>query len=281
MRPIDTAGFTKPNDRAEPGAAPMLQWIPIGDLVVDDRYQRPIRGEGERNVRKIAASFKWSRFAPVVVAPVEGGRFAIIDGQHRTTAAAIVGIERVPCQVVVAAPGEQADAFKAINGSTTKMNRQAIHRAALAAGDPEAVAIDDACHRAGVEILTYPVPTKAQKPLQTMAVATLAEALRTYGRDTLITALQCVSETSNGEEPGLLTGPVIKALCDVLHHRKDWRDSGSKLLDAFDEIDLEAEVERARLAPKRVGVSTAMVLAATLNHMLIRSRHLLEFRLAA
>ncbi|MGE8128501.1 ParB N-terminal domain-containing protein [Methylobacterium sp. NPDC080182] len=270
MRAITAEGFKRPNDRPVPGAAPMLQWLAISSLVVDDTYQRPIRGEGERNVAKIAANFRWARFAPVVVAPVEGGMFAIIDGQHRTTAAALVGIETVPCQVVIPPASEQADAFKAINGSTTRMNRQTIHRAAVAAGDPEALAIGDACRCAGVEVLAYPVPTAKQAPGQTMSVATLAECLNLYGRDTLVTALQCVTETSNGEEPGLLVAPVIKALYDVLHYRKDWRDAGEALLGAFDEIDIAGQAEAARLEPKAKGISTAMVLTARLNDRLNR-----------
>jgi len=91
-------------------------------LVVDPAYQRPIIGRGRHNVDRIARTFSWSCFAPVVVAPVEGGKFAIIDGQHRTTAAALVGLESVPCHVVAAAREAQAAAFKAINGVTTPIS---------------------------------------------------------------------------------------------------------------------------------------------------------------
>jgi hypothetical protein len=87
MRPISTEGFEKP-ESTSPGAVPMLQWLKIEDLVVDPAYQRPIVGHGRRNVDRIAREFSWSCFAPVVVSPVEGGKFAIIDGQHRTTSAA-------------------------------------------------------------------------------------------------------------------------------------------------------------------------------------------------
>ena len=68
--------------------------------------------------------------------PSRGGRFAIIDGQHRTTSAAIVGFESVPCQIVIAAKEEQAAAFKAINGTTTPISIMALHAAALVAGEP-------------------------------------------------------------------------------------------------------------------------------------------------
>ena len=97
MRSISTEGFERPKSISV-GAAPMLQWLKIADLVVDPVYQRPIVGNGRRNVDRIARAFSWSCFAPVVVSPIEGGRFAIIDGQHRTTAAALVGLDSVPAR---------------------------------------------------------------------------------------------------------------------------------------------------------------------------------------
>jgi hypothetical protein len=78
MRTISTEGFEAPKS-VSAGAAPMLQWLKIADLYVDPTYQRPIVGKGRRNVDHIARAFSWSCFAPVVVAPVEGGKFAIID----------------------------------------------------------------------------------------------------------------------------------------------------------------------------------------------------------
>jgi len=242
MRPISTEGFETPK-AVSAGAAPMLQWLKIADLVVDTSYQRPIVGLGRRNVDRIARNFSWSCFAPVVVSPVEDGKFAIIDGQHRTTAAALVGIDSVPCQIVVAAREEQAAAFKAINGITTPISRMALHAAALVAREPWAVQLADVCTRADVELLRYPVPSEKQGPGQTMAVGAIASCLKRYGEEKLITALQCVTQTSNNK-PGVLAARMIKALCEVLHANKEWRDSGLALFDAFDRIDL-AEVHNA------------------------------------
>jgi ParB-like chromosome segregation protein Spo0J len=146
MRPISTEGFEKP-ESVVAGAAPMLQWIKIADLVVDPAYQRPIIDKGRLNVDLIARSFSSSCFSPVVVSPVEGGKFAIIDGQHRTTAAAILGIECVPCQIVIAAQEEQAAAFKAINATTTPISQMALHAAALVANEPLALQIAHVCLR--------------------------------------------------------------------------------------------------------------------------------------
>jgi hypothetical protein len=152
------------------GPAPMLDWIRIERLVVDDVYQRPIRGAGVANVARIAQAFCWSYFAPVIVSPISGGLFAVIDGQHRATAAAACGIEVLPCQIIIADVAEQARAFKAINGTVTKMSSMAIHAAAVAAGEPRAMALDEACRTAGVTLLRFNKEASQQKPGQTHAV---------------------------------------------------------------------------------------------------------------
>lgn len=259
MRTISTEGL-KPPHAVQAGPAPMLQWIRITDLVVDPAYQRPVRDQGRKNVARIAERFRWSCFAPVVVAPIEGGRYAIVDGQHRTTAAALAGFDSVPCQVIVADQAEQALAFKAINGNVTKVSRMAMHAAAVAAGDPEAVLLQQACEIAEVRLLRYPVMRELQKPGETMSVQAIASCFAKYGRDTLITALQCVTATSNNV-PGALSTSVIRALCRVMDAHRDWRDSGERLFAAFDEIDIASlEDDAARIAITRRGADRTTVL---------------------
>ena len=115
-------------------------------LPVDPEDRRQLdRGDGRcgrrrRCIRRRAANqAALSAFlANAGLAPVAGGKFAIIDGQHRATAAALIGIETVPAQVIVADRIEQASAFKSINGQVTRVNKLALHHAAVAAGDAEA-----------------------------------------------------------------------------------------------------------------------------------------------
>lgn len=266
-RPIDAAPFKTPEAAFTPGPAPMLQWLAIADLVVDDRYQRPIYGAGTGNVRKIAEDFRWSKFAPLIVAPVAGGKFAIIDGQHRATAAALHGVESVPAQVIIADDVEQAAAFKAINGQVTRIHKLAVQHAALLAGDEQALAIKAACDAAGVTILRYPVAAPSMKPGETLALGTIAEALKAYGAETLVTALMCVTETTNNR-PGVLAAQIIKALCAVLGANARWREAGGALLSAFDEIDLEIEMEEARCTRRQKGVAIWEVLADRIKHEL-------------
>ena len=216
----------------------MLQWLEIADLVVDPSYQRPIIGSGHRNVARIAGTFSWCCFTPVVVSPIEGGRFAIIDGQHRTTAAMLVGFDKVPCQIVVAAREQQAAAFKAINCATTPIARVAVHAAAFVAGEPWAVEVADVCARADATLLRYPLPISKQTPGQTMAVGAIKQCIKRHGQNTVITAMQCVTETSNNK-PGMLNARMIKALCLAIDRHQGWREGGLALFEAFDQINLD------------------------------------------
>src|SRR4051812_451900 len=105
IRAIETTGYAKLKAPDTFGKAPKLDWIAISALVIDRQYQREITKLGRKNIRHIAENFHWSMFTTVMVAPIGGGKYAIVDGQHRTTAAALVGIEKVPCQMVDALRG--------------------------------------------------------------------------------------------------------------------------------------------------------------------------------
>ena len=126
FRPLNTQRFSSPISGFSPGPAPFLEWIETSKLVVDVTYQREIGRRGAVNVNQIAENFDWSKFTPVIVAPVEGGLFAIVDGQHRTTAAILRGQEKVPCQVVQADRAKQAAAYAAVNGNITKTTAEQL-----------------------------------------------------------------------------------------------------------------------------------------------------------
>jgi hypothetical protein len=270
MRKISAEGFEKP-EAVSPGPAPTLRWISITDLCIDLHYQEPITGLRRGDVQRIAQAFSWSCFTPVVVAPFEEGKFAIIDGQRRTTAAALIGLQSVPCQVVAADREQQAAAFRTINRGVGSPSRMARHAAAVAASDAQAVGLADICVRAGVELLRYPVPLDRQASGQTMAVGALTQCLRRYGENTLITALQCVTQTTNNQ-PGVLSARMIKALCAVLHGDRELRDGGLAVLEAFDAIDL---IALQKAAPAKGAVSDISAVECIAHQIRVELRRLL------
>lgn len=257
MKPIAPIGYERPRATIA-GPSPALRWLAISDLVIDPTYQRPVKARARKYVESIACSFSWSRFATVIVAPIEDGKFVIIDGQYRATAAALAGFEKVPCQIVAADREERAMAFEIIN-HTYASSRMAQQRARYAAKEPHAIKLVELCARAEVELLHYPVPVDRQRAGQTMAVGALTQCLNRHGEETLITALQCVTQTTNNR-PGVLSARMIKAMCAVLGSDSTLRDSGLSLLEIFDDIDLMALSDKAAAEAPVRGVSPVQLL---------------------
>ncbi|MGY3582191.1 hypothetical protein ACVIGB_000884 [Bradyrhizobium sp. USDA 4341] len=241
------------------GVPPELAWIDIELLRVDVKYQREILRSGRKNVIEIAAHFDWSRFATVIVARIHDGLYAIVDGQHRTTAAACRGVTKVPCQIIQATPEQQAAAFAAINGNVTKMTPLQLHAARVAAGDRKARELDRVCAEAGVEILRYPVPANNIKAGQTLAVSCLSDALKTFGAETLGAALSCLTQTGGGNV-GLLRRPVIRGLCQVLSQRPKLVANLSSAIRKAEEIDFDTLLEDASVEARRTRRQVASVI---------------------
>lgn len=75
LRKIDPAPF-RSRVRTLPkaiGEKPELAFVAIAAMRLDPAYQREILTTGGRNVIKIAESFDWSKFTPVVLSRTGGG----------------------------------------------------------------------------------------------------------------------------------------------------------------------------------------------------------------
>lgn len=259
MRAVDISGYPKVTAPSSFGKPARLEWLAIKQLVIDPEYQREIGIAGRKNVLKIAAAFDWSRFTPVIVAPAGSNQFAIVDGQHRATAAALCGIDKVPCAIIDGSRAAQAAAFAAINTVVTAMSPLQVHAAKLAAGDAVATALVKACTEAGVTICRYPVPANKMKVGETLAASKLYQMLSKFGEDTFIVALSCITRTRNGY-PGFVRAQIVEALCVVLEAEPDWRDS-RKLLKAMQDIDIAEAFGKARKATEgsRSGVVAELI----------------------
>lgn len=243
------------------GPAPQLQWLKISDLVIDPAYQRPVTQQGRKNIAMIVKDFRWSRFSCVIVSPIPGGRYAIVDGQHRVTAAALVGFETVPCQIILATPAEQAQAFASINGAVTRPHTLSLHRAALLAGDEIAVQIDRVAKSAGVTVLRHPKPELKQAPGETMSVVALRTALSRYGADVVTLALRCVRETRN-DVCGGLPATIIIGVSHAIFCMLAMGDvPDDEMIRRFDSILLIREADKARREERKDRKSLSMVFA--------------------
>jgi len=233
---LNVAHYVAPSIEMAEGPAPFLDWIDVKRLVVDKSYQRDISRAGAANIQRIADQFEWSKFSPVIVAPIEGGLFSIIDGQHRATAALLRGVEKVPCEIVHIDRARQAEAFAAINGNTTRVTPQAVYFARLTGKDQTAQEMEKILAAAGVTVARANRTLRDMKKGETGAVAALFKLKKLYGPETLISALQCVCQAGNGN-PGFLRATVIEGICVALHRNIKWRESGERLLRAMDDFD--------------------------------------------
>ncbi|WP_288430231.1 ParB N-terminal domain-containing protein [uncultured Agrobacterium sp.] len=218
LRKIEFSKIDRP-ESVSAGSAPILQWLDIASLVVDESYQRDLKPQNWKAIRKIAANFKWSMFSPVFVSPVEGGKYAIIDGQHRSHAAAICGFEQVPCQIVPMAQHEQAAAFAAVNGVVTAVTYHQLLKAALAAGEQWAVNAKEIANAGGCRLMTHNGSSLTKKPGEIFGVKGFLAVVNARPRGPLIAALKMLMATEgyndNREiwENGVLM-PLLMALTE-------------------------------------------------------------------
>jgi len=220
-RPIELAGSAAPIGIADQ-PSPMLQWVEIALMVIDDSYQRPINATGLRTIKTIAENFRWSCFTPVLLAPIEGGQFAVIDGQHRVHAALMCGVKSVPAMVVPIAATEQATAFVQVNSARTAMSPLNLYKAGLVAGEPWAVAADKAVADAGCRLMRSNRLTKDKKPGEVYCVGLIRD-LVTHGNSRAVTvALSAVRAPA--EQAGTvallfysnwLLHPLMRAVAEV------------------------------------------------------------------
>lgn len=250
MRQIVVSSKDRPN-LVDPGPAPMLQWLKITDLVVDDSYQRELKPGNWQAIRRIAGRFKWSRFSPVFVAPVEGGKYAIIDGQHRTHAAAICGFAEVPCQIVQMSQAEQAASFAAVNGLVTKVTIWQIFKAALAAGEPWATDCAKACSAAGCTMMTTNATTESKKAGEIYALG-LVRGYVANGKAALLTyALDGLRRSEGGKEAASWSNEILKPLLGAIVSRPALLAQRVDLAPFLDDFDIYAAIDKAEEEAKR------------------------------
>jgi hypothetical protein len=261
MRRIDTSAIPPVAPPSNLGPAPDLRWIDIAALRVDPRYQREIGRHNIAHIRKIAGAFDWRMFSVVVVSPVPGGVFAIVDGQHRTTAAALCGIESVPCQVIQADAAMQARAFEAINGSTIKVTPQQRFKAAIAAGDAQATRIHELATRARVKILGSIPSTHNVTPGDCIAILALQRLAATFDDEHCVLILECLRLMVTRPKI-LMRSDMIEAAIDAFRDRPAWlTHPGIKA--CFASIDQERAYQSCReLAAREDGLKIRDCLCA-------------------
>src|ERR1043165_4013715 len=137
------------------GKPPRFEWVDPKTLFVEEGYQREVTENGITLVRNIVGRFSWAKFKPPVCVqlPEWDNILVCIDGQHTAiSAASHPGISEIPVMIVDGADAqERAASFVGHNRDRIALTAMAIFHAEVAAGDPTAIGVADACAEAGAK----------------------------------------------------------------------------------------------------------------------------------
>lgn len=172
LRPIASLPIPNITPNAVSTSHPEFKWVRPDALLVEEAYQRDLGDKSIRLIRKIVAGWDWTAMKPPICARRSDGALVVIDGQHTAIAAAShPGIDQIPVMIVAAdTVADRATSFVKHNADRIAMTSTQVHFAALAAGDEVALAMRDACQRAGARLLRNPPSAGVFKVGDTMAV---------------------------------------------------------------------------------------------------------------
>lgn len=217
FRPIPNIPI--PGVAGKPAGTPgELKWLSLDRLMIDPRYQREVREQGKAHIRKIATSFDWKHFTPVIAAPITADSFAVIDGQHRLAAAKAIGLKEAPCWVVTAEETDQARAFMAINAMAARVSSGQLWHSRRMAGDPGAILAFEAADEAGIEICRFPISGTYKKPSHCLAAVSILEAVRSQGHPIAVRALKILRLAGEIRGGNFLQAKMIRAAALLCKH---------------------------------------------------------------
>lgn len=199
----------------DPGPLPVIEYVDPRTLFVEDGYQRQLSERSVALIHRIVREFDWRAFKPPIVARSADGVMMVIDGQHTAIGAAShPHVPLIPVVVVEAgAMIDRAQAFLHHNRDRVGMTAMQIHHAALAAGDEIAMAVNDACRRAGARILRNP-QAGVTRIGDTMAVTTIATICRQRGVVFTARLLKILVEAGQAPIDALSVRAVFELLTD-------------------------------------------------------------------
>lgn len=131
--------------------------------------------------------------------------------------------------------------------------------AQLAAGDPDARWVKGVCERAGVAIGR--VGTGAQPPLTTIALAAI---LRFKPADDIVVRALRIIAAAQPEADNAFRSAAVTAVGRMVGTHGDQIDDG-RLIDAIADMDLDDQIEKARLYRKTFGGNVEAALQVILT----------------
>ncbi|MFE3195946.1 DUF6551 family protein [Nocardia sp. NPDC059240] len=240
--------------------------VSVRALFVDDTYQREL---DEPRAKKMA--HEWDpRLAGVIdisdrgtTAAGTGGRYAIINGQHRWAAATLLN----PDMILVANVhtgldlADEARLFYEIDARTRRLTGWDRWKSRRGAGDPAVLAIETVVAEVGLRV------DQAPKDGNIRCVSTLEKVLGVGGELLVENTLRLIVEVW-GHRLDAVDAPLIAGMAQILHSYEDQLDH-ERLGDVL--LDLAPRQIKARALALRetetgqVGKLAALVMIGAYN----------------
>ena len=180
----ETIGITE--EQLEGLADQTIEIIPL-DRMFLETYQRPLNPQ---KVKKIAKEFDPSKLGVLMVSERPDGRYAIIDGQHRSTVLRGLGYKYARCQVVHGwTIQEEAMAFTHQHDNTSRLTAKDRFKSGVIAEEKEKTEINYIATKNGYNADGCGRGTRIE------AVGTLEKIGSMYGIDVLDRVLQVTGLT--------------------------------------------------------------------------------------
>lgn len=140
--------------------------IPVGDLSIDESYQRTL---SESRVRRMAGNWDDAMVGTLEVSD-RGSSYVVFDGQHRRAAAVLAGTTTLPCIVHSGlSPQDEAALFARLQSERKALTAFDAFRARLRAGDQDACEVQSVLDKYGYTA----APTRRDSPRTISAVVAL------------------------------------------------------------------------------------------------------------
>lgn len=171
-----------------------ISLIDTEKLIIDHRYQRPIV---EIRLKEMISFFDINAFGTLIVSDRKDGTFAVIDGQHRLTAARKKNIEMIPCEILYnLSVHQEAEMFLKINVNRGPIKSSNKFKAELMTKNHEALQLKKIVEKVGLSI--YLDEGKKGKTNQIRCV-NLLKSIQKESPDLLEFTLKIVKNIWDGE----------------------------------------------------------------------------------
>ncbi len=180
----------------------------IEDLRTDPNYQRELN---QALVDKIAESWDTYALDPIKVSKRANGELYIINGQHRTAAAKMLGLTTIRAEVFEGLDPQQEAAIRLKGNLRRGDTPQERFRAQVQAGDPESLAIQEICEAFGTVVNRTPESKRGIN-----AVSALEEVYRIDEGVTLVRVFELIRDAFGGIGGQTGSQPLLKSVAFLL-----------------------------------------------------------------